>query len=191
MTPTHQIQHHLLQNVFDHPDIVGTASSRLVNLRQGSRSVAEYSVEFRTLAAESKWNDSALLSVFLNGLNDQLKDELASKDEPTDFDSLVSLAIRLDNRLRERHREKLGRSRPVYVPRASPPSTSRPSKSPPSKSAHSVHDQSPEEPMQLGKARLTPAERLRRIQSGECLYCSQQAHFVVTCPVRPKDTARP
>lgn len=35
-------------------------SQRLLSLNQGARSVAEYSVEFRTLAAESGWNDESL-----------------------------------------------------------------------------------------------------------------------------------
>lgn len=47
------------KSVFDHPSYAGTASSRLLGLHQGSRSVADYS-EFRTLAAETRWNDEAL-----------------------------------------------------------------------------------------------------------------------------------
>lgn len=42
--------------------------------------MAEYAVEFRTLAMESGWNE-ALTSVFANGLTEQLKDELVSYPE--------------------------------------------------------------------------------------------------------------
>lgn len=42
-----------LKKVFDHPVQGQEASTRLLNIRQGERSVAEYSVEFRTLAAEA------------------------------------------------------------------------------------------------------------------------------------------
>lgn len=34
-----------------------------------------------------------------------------------------------------------------------------------------------EEPMQLGRVRLTPEERQLRLRAGECLYCSQAGHL--------------
>lgn len=46
------------------------------------------------------------------------------------------------------------------------------------------------EPMQLGRAHLTPAERLRRLKAGECIYCGNLGHFLATCPLRPKEKAR-
>ena len=46
-----------MRKVFDHPVTGGDAAKRLMSLRQGSRSVAEFSVEFRTLAVNSGWND--------------------------------------------------------------------------------------------------------------------------------------
>lgn len=88
-----------LKTVFDHPDHSGNASKRLLNLRQGTDSVAEYSIGFWTLAADSKWNEEALKGAFLNGLNDSVKDELAVRDEPNDLHCLVSLAIKIDSRL--------------------------------------------------------------------------------------------
>lgn len=43
------------------------------------------------------------------------------------------------------------------------------------------------EPMQLGRARLTPEERRRRQAQGCCFYCGEKTHLVATCPVkRPK-----
>lgn len=174
--------------VFDHPDHCGNAAKRLLNLRQGSRSVADFSVEFRTLAADSKWNDEALRGVFVKGLNESLKDELASRDEPSDLDSLVSLAIRLDNRLRERHRERAGRSSQSGASRYSPPHPTRAGiHAPPVAQASPPHSE--EEPMQLGRAHLSPAERLRRMSAGECLYCGRSGHFISNCPVRPKEWA--
>lgn len=43
---------------------------------------------------------------FYQGLSEQLKDELISYPESRDLDSLVALGIRVDNRIRERRREK-------------------------------------------------------------------------------------
>lgn len=112
-----------LKTVFDHPDHVGNSSKILFNLRQGPNSVLEYSVEFWTLAADSKWNDEALQGAFLNGLNEVIKDELATRDEPEDMHSLVSMSIKLDNRMRERRRERGGR--PHLRGRVISPSTSQ------------------------------------------------------------------
>ena len=61
--------------------------------------MAEYSIDFWTLAADSKWNDEALQGVFMLGLNHSVKDELALRDEPSNLHGLVSLAIKIDNRI--------------------------------------------------------------------------------------------
>lgn len=155
--------------------------------------MAEYSVEFWTLAADSKWNEEALQGVFVYGLNESVKDELATRDELSDLFRLVSLA---DNRLRERRREKRrekrrersgqshksGRAFAPQVPPTSPPQRRLPFPGPVTAPR--------KEPMQLGCARLTPSERLQRLQAGECLYCGDASHFLASCPKRPKDQAR-
>lgn len=51
--------------------------------------VADYSVDFWTLAADAKWNDSTLKAIFSKGLNEQLKDHLAAHDEPAYLHSFV------------------------------------------------------------------------------------------------------
>lgn len=50
-------------------------------LRQGSRSVANYAIEFRILVAESGWHEIALQGAFIPGLSEEIKDELAARDE--------------------------------------------------------------------------------------------------------------
>ena len=103
-----------MRRVFDHPVRGREASQRLLRLRQGSRSVASFAVEFRTLAAESGWNGEALQGVFLSALSDDIKDQLTSREESTDLDELISLSIRFDNRLRERRRERGFRPSPTH-----------------------------------------------------------------------------
>lgn len=63
--------------------------------------MAEYSVAFHILAAESGWNEKMLQRVFLCGLNEQVKDKLVLKDELDSIDALTLSAIRLDNHMRE------------------------------------------------------------------------------------------
>ena len=163
-----------MRKVFDHPVRGREASQRLLHLRQGSRSVASFAVEFRTLAAESGWNEEALLGVFLNALGNDIKDQLTSREEATSLDHLISLAIRTDNRLRERRREKSQHA----VPTSSfePPAASRFILPVPPRNVRSP------EPMQIGRTHLSPEERERRMRSGACLYCGLSGHLRSGCP---------
>ncbi|XP_023208460.1 retrotransposon-like protein 1, partial [Xiphophorus maculatus] len=92
------------KQTFGHAESSAEISYRLWNLKQASRSVAEFAIDFRTLAAMSGWNDEALKGAFIQALDDTLKDELVCRDEPADLEGLISLAIRIDNRLRGRAR---------------------------------------------------------------------------------------
>jgi len=179
-------------SVFDHPNFSGSAENKLLSLRQGGRTVADYSIEFHTLAAEARWTEAPLKAVFLRGLSDQLRDELAARDIPSDLTELISLVSRLDCRLREHRAEQTRRGSPAPH---SKPSVSfspanavfrPPSFSPPS----SVRTSSQEEPMQLGRARLSLEERQRRIDAGQCLYCGKTGHVISNCSVRPNWEAR-
>ncbi len=146
--------------------------------------MGDYAVKFWTLSADGKWNDTSLGAVFVQGLTEKLKDELAARDDPPDLTSLVSLAIRLDNRLRGHRRQKM------------PVATGISSQTPTSATAHNftgnpvAHPASSpvyEEPLQLGRTKLSPGERLRWMRAGECLYYGKSGHLIATCPTRPKD----
>lgn len=52
----------------------------------------------------------------MNGLSESVKDELVLRDEPRTLDELIKLSIRLDNRMRERKREKSHRGPAVTSP---------------------------------------------------------------------------
>ncbi|TRY60590.1 hypothetical protein DNTS_026995, partial [Danionella cerebrum] len=94
------------------------AATSLIRLRQANRSAADYSVDFRILAADTTWNDDALRDLYFHSLDEQLQKELGSTHEAKSLKELISLSIKIDNRLR-RYRTK-GRSAsvttsPVYV----------------------------------------------------------------------------
>lgn len=57
--------------------------------------------------ARNGWNDVVLRGVFIREFTEDLKDELAVWEESGDLKALISLITRLDNRLRERHRQKV------------------------------------------------------------------------------------
>ncbi len=81
--------------VFDR-SVYGREASRLLAvLHQGERSVADFAIEFRTLATTCEWNEPALVG-FLEGLNIDLREEIYAREPPAQFDQLVELAIRLE-----------------------------------------------------------------------------------------------
>ena len=171
--------------IFQHVTPGREAARMLVHLRQGRRRVADYAIEFRTVAAESGWNQTALMDAFLCGLSSALKDHLAALDLPEDLDALIALAIKIDKRLFEREKERgaVKTSSRNYDRGFFPSGRGMPS-SPPQPVGSPSQAARGEEPMQLGRARLSPEERWRRIQDGVCIYCGQRGHFIGRCPVK-------
>ena len=166
-----------LRKVFGEVSRGPDASGGLLGLNQGSRSVADYSIHFRTRASSSEWNQAAQCDAFLMGLADYIKDELISYDLPTTLDGIIELASRIDRRIQARQREKhqglAGRRQPAPSPAASGiPMLS------------GGQSSGEHEPMQIGRASLTPEERRRRREGNLCLYCGQAGHFISGCPLK-------
>ena len=98
--------------VFDNGFSTAEVSRSLMNIRQGNRTVADFSIDFRTLARRSEWNAAAVVDAFFHGLADYIKDELVSHDLPESLDEAVALAVRIDRRVQARRREKGRQSQP-------------------------------------------------------------------------------
>ena len=166
-----------LRKVFGEASRGPDASGGLLGLKQGSRSVADYSIHFRTQASSSEWNQAAQCDAFLMGLADYIKDELISYDLPTTVDGIIELASRIDRRIQTRQREKhqglAGRRQPAPSPAASDVSM-----------LSGCRYSGEPEPMQVGRASLTPEERRRRREGSLCLYCGQAGHFISRCPLK-------
>ena len=161
-----------MKQVFDRAVTGREAARVLAELRQGDRSVSDYSIEFRTLAAECRWNDEAQWDMFLHGLADRVQKEIYALDLPTTLNGLIDLALRVDARLSRVERHALsGRS---FGATESLRSSGMDAVSP-------THDP---EPMQVGRARLSREEKERRRSQGLCLYCGGAGHFLNTCPVK-------
>lgn len=136
--------------------------------------MADFAIEFRIKAAASGWNTASLKSAYFDVLNESIKDELATLDEPATLEELISLTIHLDSRIRSRAKERNRRDTPVRVSAASLPLRS--DSAPPGSSEP--------EPMQIGRTHLTPQERHKRMTSRLCLYCGLPGHFIAHCPER-------
>uniref|UniRef100_A0A3P9K7H2 ribonuclease H n=1 Tax=Oryzias latipes TaxID=8090 RepID=A0A3P9K7H2_ORYLA len=178
---------HALQITFDPVSTSREKARELTNIRQGRESVCDYAIRFRTSAAENGWNSTALYDVFLKGLAPRFQEQLVPLDLPQDLDSLIALAIRTDNRIHEL--SCLRSSRP-----SGEGSTHRTDSAgrgfhrfPPDLHRFSSVD-SGEEPMQVGRARISAEERQRRQREGRCYYCGELNHLVSSCPMKTPAT---
>lgn len=92
----------MFRGVFDDAPEGREVRDRLMSLTQGQQRMVEFVLEFQTLAAEIGWNEPALKATFHRGLNGEILVELACRDDEATLDSLIDMAIRTDNLLRDR-----------------------------------------------------------------------------------------
>uniref|UniRef100_A0A3B3S715 CCHC-type domain-containing protein n=1 Tax=Paramormyrops kingsleyae TaxID=1676925 RepID=A0A3B3S715_9TELE len=161
--------HLALMEVFDLPAVGRRPGWRLLQCRQGNRSAAEFSLEFRTIATALRWPDDCLQVIFLRVLNPDLQDEPSARGEAPSFEELVRQAVWLDNTVRDRRRRR--------------PQVEH-------KQTRAAPNVDTVEPMQVGRSPLTSAERRRQTQGGLCLNCGGTGHALTACPVRPQREER-
>jgi Retrotransposon gag protein len=102
-----------LEATFGDIDAKATAERQLRSLAQ-TGSASSYATSFQQIVSFLEWDDAALCFAFYNGLKDSIKDELARDERPSPLSALMEKAIKIDNRLFERQREKsFGRSTAV------------------------------------------------------------------------------
>lgn len=88
---------------FDHPLHQMEAAKRLFSVHQGKQSMSEFPILFQMIAEKFGWGEKSQRGAPVNLLNDQIKDQLATRKEPWDLDKLINLSVRIDNRLWEWH----------------------------------------------------------------------------------------
>lgn len=158
-----------VQAVFGHPTNQRESAKRLLQLKQGKRSAAEYAIEFRTLATEAGWEGDCLMATFYHGLQDNLKDALVNREWGRNVEELIALTSELDLRARERRRERTSGFQFSVAPQTNP-------------SRNQPLCRDAEEPMQLGRSRISQEEKDRRRRENLCLYCGEAGHFRDKCP---------
>ena len=83
----------------------------LKSLKQGKHSVAEYISQFDQYTGQTGWSPADHRTRFYDGLQDQLKDNLAISDRPINtYEELRTAAHVLDQCMRQRQAEKHGKS---------------------------------------------------------------------------------
>ncbi len=144
-----------------------SVGEQLYKLRQGSMTIHQYTLKFRTLAAASGWNEPSLITAFRQGLNPRLRLHLAAYDDTHGLEKFIQLAIRCSNRIEACPSDAISVTAIVTPPK------------------HQPEARDPPEAMQTDLFRLTPGERQRRLTRGLCLYCGGDDHHIQACTIRP------
>ena len=94
-----------LRQVFGNFDEEHLAEHRMQSLQQ-TGSAANYASKFQQLAAQTQWEAVPLVAQLYKGLKDRVKDNVAQVNRPSQLQSMIILALRIDDRQYERELEK-------------------------------------------------------------------------------------
>lgn len=158
----------LIREVFEYLAGGKDISVQLFELHQKLDTAADFAIKFRKLAAQSGWNKTALIAVFHESLNPDLKAKMACRENNATLSQYISTVIRLDN-LRRQHRPT------AFTPRSKPRHLTE---------FHSPREETAE-PMQQGRSRVSKDERECRTQLWLYFYCGQPNHRVFQCLLKP------
>ncbi|KAL0190827.1 hypothetical protein M9458_013525, partial [Cirrhinus mrigala] len=125
--------------------VIQTLDSFVTHFRQAERTVHEYTIHFRTLAASSGRNEIALLSAYQRGLNPKLRQQMAIYDDSVGLESFMQKAQLVSQHL-------FAVSLKEEIPSGASPSSSS----------------SAPEPMQTDQYHLSTDERQCHVQSCTC-----------------------
>ncbi|KAL0168185.1 hypothetical protein M9458_036407, partial [Cirrhinus mrigala] len=139
-----------------------STSDQLFRIQQGTSSVNDYTLRFRTLAAASGRNETALLGAYRQGLNPEIRAAMALYDDSIGLETFLQRTTRVSQRL-------AACQPPLTAPQSASVAACTPVP----------------EPKQMDSTRLSRMERNRRITLGLCLYCGQNGHLIRNCPIRP------
>ena len=96
-----------LRQVFGNFDKEHLAERRMQSLQQ-TGSTADCASKFQQLAAQTQWGAVPLVAQFYKELKDRVKDNIAQVNQPSQLQSMITLAIRIDDRQYKRELEKKG-----------------------------------------------------------------------------------
>ena len=72
------------------------------------KSAAKYASKFQQLTAQTQWGTVPLVAQFYKGLKDRVKDNVAQFNQPSQLQSVITLAIQINDRQYEHELEKKG-----------------------------------------------------------------------------------
>jgi hypothetical protein len=160
---------------FGDADRAVVARHKLTNLRQVGPAI-HYVTEFRRIAADLDWNDTALIDMFHLGLKPRIQELLLTHSKPASLEDFYALAIRLDNHLYQfQQGVRLGTNQ--RQPPNTAPAAPRLAPAPQAPVHHPVQavnrpvPRNGPQPMELGNVRrgISEEERQHRRDNGLCL----------------------
>ena len=107
VTQNHSNFKNKLRQVFGDFDEEHLAERRMQSLRQ-TGSAANYVSKFQQLVAQTQWGAVPLVAQFYIGLKDRVKDNIARVNRPSQLQSMITLAIQIDDWQHKRGLEKKG-----------------------------------------------------------------------------------
>lgn len=167
-----------LRSLFQDPDEERQAERELSRLRQKGPASA-YAAEFRRICARIHSTDETKIFAFYQGLKEEVKDDLARYDRPSDFLQYVELAIKIDNRLYERRLERKGNTPGNFRQNnRNKPNTGKKYRPGTSWGQSSG-------PMELDATQRKPKDK----KDIECYNCNKKGHYARECrsPKKNKD----
>lgn len=124
--------------------------------------------------------------LFIQGLNENIKDELATKEYPQSLKLLENLATQVDLHLWTRHLHGGTRAQRAVQPWGESRNNHLTTINTPA--AITSSQQLPEGTMQLGRSWLTPEERESRKMNPLCFFCGKEGHSVAKCMLKRPDS---
>lgn len=166
-----------MDNFRDHFRNPVPAFHRITKLNQGNKGIRLYIDKFKLLAAELDWSEACLISMFRDGLDPKIEDELRMQGVPQKLEELYQRCIYIET--------FLGEIQWFFGHPEEPNPRSRYTACPPPTAAGTESEE--EEPMPRGARRrsATAEERQRRRDLALCFYCGESGHIVRSCPVKP------
>src|SRR5690349_15665859 len=160
-----------IRRVYGDIDEKKTAVRHLFNLKQTGSAIA-YATEFQRHATKTGWDTEALISHYLKGLKEFIKDDMAHVDEPRTINEVIELSVKTDNRLYERRRDQKGGNS----------GKESSGKSGNSKKWKSHGRYKSEETKQLSATgKLSDKEKTRRYEGKLCFDCGKPGHQARNC----------
>jgi hypothetical protein len=197
----------VLNLAFDDPDRKATALRKLRTLKQGNKPFNEYLTEFQQYIAEVDYNDESKKNTLMGGISDELQDLLVTQDEPLTYSAAVTLLQKLDSKRRARnivysytrqHTPRptlpIGKSNQPYttqttqhtqtyrpIPRPFLPPNARDPDVMDLSQANKDRTQPRNRENKGPRPPVTDAEKQRRIDDDDCLYCGFHGHYARDC----------
>jgi hypothetical protein len=168
------------ESIFGDPTRLQDAERRLLSLKQGRRAVTQMLPEFQTLVFTTGWMEDNLFRIFLDTLNEDVRDELLRENRPPTLQEYIQRAIAIDRQLTERKLDRIQRRPQTWTQRQIP-------SNPPTAPDDSRPMELDQVSTQSRRGPLTAAKREHRFTNNLCIVCGKPGHFKTTCPSRRQD----